>query len=131
MSTEKRKILIINSAGVRGTESAVIERHSKYLPYASSVIVAGLRKNGKDYDKNLEDRICHLILSHHGRYEYGSPRLPMIVEACILHQADLMDSQVKNYIQSIEDSKSNSDDEWAFVWDSDLGSKKAMYLGDY
>ena len=93
--------------------------------------ILGLRKNGKDFDVDLENRICHLILSHHGRYEYGSPRLPMILEACILHQADLMDSQVKNYIQSMEDSKNNSDDDWAFVWDSDLGGKKAMFLGKY
>ena len=39
-------ILIINSAGVRGIYSRVIDRQSRYLPYASSVIVARLRKNG-------------------------------------------------------------------------------------
>lgn len=89
-----------------------------------------LRKSGKPFDKNLENQISHIILSHHGKYEYGSPRLPKIVEACVIHQADLMDSQVKNFIQGIEESKKNTEDEWVYVWDQDIGKKRAMYLGE-
>ncbi len=36
----------------------------------------------------------HLILSHHGQYEYGSPRLPQTVEALALHYADNLDAKV-------------------------------------
>lgn len=92
--------------------------------------IAELKKNGKDFDQDLENHLCHLILSHHGKYEWGSPRMPKTVEACVLHQADLMDSQVKNYIQNIEESKKGTDEDWAFVWDPDLGRKRIMYLGD-
>jgi 3'-5' exoribonuclease len=91
--------------------------------------ISELRKNKIDFDKNLEDYLCHMILSHHGKYEYGSPKMPKIIEACVLFQADLMDSQIKNYIQKLEENKKNTDDEWAFVWDSDYGSKRPMYLG--
>ena len=71
-----------------------------------------------------------MILSHHGKYEYGSPKMPKIIEAVVLFQADLMDSQVKNYIQNLEENKNNTNEEWAFIWDSDYGSKRPIYLGE-
>lgn len=89
-----------------------------------------LRNNGEEFDEELENYLCHMILSHHGRYEYGSPRMPKLVEAQVLFQADLMDSQVKNYLQTMEENRQAHNDEWAFVWDGDAGRKKAMYLGD-
>jgi 3'-5' exoribonuclease len=89
-----------------------------------------LRKKGIDFDKELEDKICHIILSHHGKYEYGSPRMPKTIEAMVVHAADLMDSQVKNFIQNIEEGRKNTDDDWAFIWDSDSGMRRPMYLGE-
>lgn len=90
-----------------------------------------LKKKGDDFPEELEHQLVHLILSHHGRYEWGSPKLPKLVEACILHQADLMDSQVKNYLQMREDAKRQTDEEWTFVYDADAGKKRAIYLGEY
>jgi len=89
-----------------------------------------LKNKGKVFDLDLENKLCHIILSHHGRYEFGSPRMPKTIEACVVHQADLMDSQVKNFIQKIEEGRKNTDDEWAFLWDSDVGMKRSMYLGE-
>lgn len=87
-----------------------------------------IRDNGETFDEELENKICHIILSHHGKYEFGSPRMPKIVEAMVVHAADMMDSQVKNFIQNIEEGRKNSDDDWGFIWDSDLGMKRPMYL---
>ena len=36
----------------------------------------------------------HMILSHHGNPEYGSPKLPMIPEAEVLSTCDLLDSRL-------------------------------------
>ena len=91
--------------------------------------IAELKKKGKEFDQFLEDKLCHIILSHHGKYEYGSPRMPKTIEAAVIHAADLMDSQVKNFIQNIQEGRKISDDDWAFLWDSDLGMKRPMYLG--
>ncbi len=85
----------------------------------------------KEFTKELENMISHLILSHHGKYEYGSPRMPKTIEACVLHQADLMDSQVKNFIQNIDDAKKTLDDKWAFIYDGNAGKRRPMYLGEY
>jgi 3'-5' exoribonuclease len=90
-----------------------------------------LRANGEEFSTELEHQLIHLILSHHGKYEWGSPKLPKLLEACILHQADLMDSQVKNYLQMIQDAKKTTDEDWTFVYDSDAGKKRAIYLGEY
>jgi 3'-5' exoribonuclease len=90
-----------------------------------------LRTDGKDFSEELENQLIHLILSHHGRYEWGSPKIPKLVEACILHQADLMDSQVKNYLQMIEDAKKVTDEDWTFIYDPDAGKRRAIFLGKY
>jgi 3'-5' exoribonuclease len=89
-----------------------------------------LRKNGQEFSENLELHLSHLILSHHGRYEYESPRMPQTVEACALHQADLMDSQVKNFLQRVDEARKQSDEEWGFLYDPDYGKKRAMFLGE-
>lgn len=44
---------------------------------------------------DLENLMKHCILSHHGEYEYGSPKLPSITEAFILHCADNLDAKTK------------------------------------
>jgi len=92
--------------------------------------IVELRGKGKEFSKDLEDRLCHILLSHHGRYEFGSPRLPKTIEAAVVHAADMMDSQVKNFIQNIEEGRKTSEDEWAFMWDSDMGQKRPFYLGE-
>lgn len=37
----------------------------------------------------------HLVLSHHGKYEYGSPKLPMTPEAILLHYLDDLDAKMQ------------------------------------
>lgn len=51
-----------------------------------------LTKSGLDEELILHFR--HLILSHHGLYEYGSPRLPQTAEAFALHYADNIDAKI-------------------------------------
>ncbi len=89
-----------------------------------------IRKNNNQFDIDLENKLCHIILSHHGKYEFGSPRMPKTIEAMLVHSADLMDSQVKNFIQNIEVGRENSEEDWGFIWDSDIGQKRSMYLGE-
>ncbi len=42
----------------------------------------------------LKALVQHMILSHHGRYEFGSPKLPMFREALMLHYLDDLDSKM-------------------------------------
>jgi 3'-5' exoribonuclease len=46
------------------------------------------------FPRELGMLLKHLLLSHHGQYEYGSPKRPKTVEATILHYLDDMDSKI-------------------------------------
>jgi 3'-5' exoribonuclease len=48
-----------------------------------------------DFPKELKTLIEHLIISHHGEYEFGSPKLPMFPEALVLHYMDDLDSKME------------------------------------
>ncbi len=47
----------------------------------------------------LEAHLKHLVLSHHGTLEFGSPRLPQTLEAMILHHIDELDSRVASWLE--------------------------------
>ena len=53
----------------------------------------------QDFPGELKNQLSHLILSHHGKHEWGSPIPPETPEAIALHHADLLDSQVKKSLQ--------------------------------
>jgi 3'-5' exoribonuclease len=46
------------------------------------------------FPANLKTVVQHLLISHHGQYEFGSPKLPMIREALVFHYMDDMDSKM-------------------------------------
>jgi 3'-5' exoribonuclease len=47
------------------------------------------------FPPTLHDLVVHMILSHHGALEFGSPKLPMFLEAMLLHQLDNLDSKME------------------------------------
>jgi 3'-5' exoribonuclease len=48
-----------------------------------------------DFPAELKTLLEHLIISHHGQYEFGSPKLPMFPEALMLHYLDDLDSKME------------------------------------
>ena len=48
-----------------------------------------------DFPAELKTLIEHLIISHHGQYDFGSPKLPMFPEALVLHYLDDLDSKME------------------------------------
>ncbi len=57
-------------------------------------ILLELASKIKDFPKSTLLQIQHLILSHHGEKEYGSPEVPKTKEAFALHIIDLLDSKM-------------------------------------
>jgi 3'-5' exoribonuclease len=47
------------------------------------------------FPPKLKMLVEHLIISHHGQYDFGSPKLPMFPEALMLHYLDDMDSKME------------------------------------
>jgi 3'-5' exoribonuclease len=50
----------------------------------------------------LEHHLTHIVLSHHGQLEYGSPKLPMTLEASLVHFIDTIDSRVASWLELME-----------------------------
>ena len=48
-----------------------------------------------DFPPRLRDLVLHMILSHHGQLEFGSPKVPVFPEALLLHLLDNMDSKME------------------------------------
>ncbi|MGB9074768.1 MAG: OB-fold nucleic acid binding domain-containing protein [Terriglobales bacterium] len=47
------------------------------------------------FPAGLKTLLEHIIISHHGQYEFGSPKLPMFPEALMLHYLDDLDSKME------------------------------------
>jgi 3'-5' exoribonuclease len=71
-------------------------------------------------------RLKHLIVSHHGSYEFGSPKLPMTPEAIFLHHLDNLDAKVNEFMSLIK-SDPNTDSPWT-PYNTNLGRK--LYKGE-
>ncbi|OGL46105.1 MAG: hypothetical protein A2149_08215 [Candidatus Schekmanbacteria bacterium RBG_16_38_11] len=69
-----------------------------------------------DFPQELSNHLKHIILSHHGEYEYGSPKRPMTLEALILHYADNIDAKVNGFRIWMESKPDSSDPNWTEFW---------------
>ena len=58
-----------------------------------------------DFPENLAILLKHIILSHHGEYEFGSPKRPKTLEALLLHHLDDMDAKMNGFLAWIEKEK--------------------------
>ena len=54
-----------------------------------------------DFPADALQQLLHLIASHHGTQEWGSPVVPRTLEAVLLHQIDLLDSRVGGYLDHV------------------------------
>ena len=72
-------------------------------------ILTDHRKKDPDVPEELWDRLMHLVLSHQGTREQGSPVLPMTLEAILLHTADEMDSKANAFNRIIQRTRERGD----------------------
>lgn len=72
------------------------------------VEVVTLETNKMDsFPAETKNLIKHCILASHGEYEYGSPKLPSILEAFILNMADNIDAKVNMFNEATKSEKGN------------------------
>ena len=68
----------------------------------------------------LKTVVQHLLISHHGQYEFGSPKLPMIREAMVFHYMDDLDSKLAAVRLAL--ANGGADDTWS-AYSPALGRK--------
>jgi 3'-5' exoribonuclease len=60
---------------------------------------------GEPFPRELLLRLKHMILSHHGTLEHGSPKVPMTPEAVALHAIDTLDTRIHICVREIKDDR--------------------------
>jgi 3'-5' exoribonuclease len=88
------------------TEYTVPGRLLGHLAMGSDMI--GQAANSiPDFPEELKLIMQHLILSHHGQLDFGSPVLPATPEALALHSLDMLDANLFQAFEAINDEKEN------------------------
>ena len=72
------------------------------------------------FPDKLKTVVQHILISHHGQYEFGSPKLPMIREALVFHYMDDMDSKLAAVRAALEIESGEED--WS-AYSGALGRK--------
>ncbi len=67
-----------------------------------------LRSKGTQIDQTVLDAIGHIILSHHGQYDFGSPKLPATAEAFMVYYIDDLDAKMNQVTTLIQSDMSDS-----------------------
>jgi len=68
-------------------------------------------KELETFPDELRRQLLHILLAHHGEYEYGSPRRPKTPEALLVHITDLLDSKMAGMMEAI-----NADGDTKSAW---------------
>jgi len=81
------------------TSTSVVERYTdsgKLLGhvYMGAVFIEKLLKKALPEENTIRMEILHIMLSHHGEYEFGSPKQPQTMDALIVSMADNLDANL-------------------------------------
>ena len=72
------------------------------------------------FPKLLEQHITHIVLAHHGELEYGSPKVPVTLEAYLVHAIDSLDSRVASWLDIMAKDSNETWTETAKLYDRHL-----------
>jgi len=81
--------------------------------------------SNEKFPPELAMQLKHMIVSHHGEYAFGSPKLPMTLEAITLHYLDNLDAKIHSFLQVVEED-ANADSPWT-AYQPNIGRK--LYKG--
>jgi 3'-5' exoribonuclease len=81
---------------------------------------------GESFPRELQLRLKHMIVSHHGELAYGSPRLPMTPEAVFIYFLDNLDARTHAFIRDIKEDK-NTHNSWT-AFNANISRK--LYKGE-
>lgn len=92
--------------GVIGTDSTLEGRLIGHIPIMSSEIETTAKELGVEGEEVL--LLQHMVLSHHGKMEWGSPVVPLIAEAEVLHMIDMIDASMDTLKKGLKDLEPGS-----------------------
>jgi 3'-5' exoribonuclease len=72
-------------------------------------------ETGKPFPPAIATSLKHIILSHHGKFEFGSPKLPATPESIAVHYLDNLDAKLHQYLAEIEKDTDTSSEFTEYV----------------
>lgn len=63
-----------------------------------------------DFPRDIRTKLLHIITSHHGQYEWQSPRRSKCMEAVIIHHADALEADLWQFRRAKQE---NPNEEWS------------------
>src|SRR5262249_10294647 len=69
------------------------------------------RRTGRKFPPEILMALQHIVVSHHGKYEFGSPKLPSTAEAIMVHHLDNLDAKL-NMVFTAIDADPDETGEW-------------------
>lgn len=100
---------ITMTSRIRGTRPGQLIGH-----LALGLMLLSDRLKGSEMPELLKDKLLHMLVSHHGRLEYGSPKEPMIPEAVALYYADELSSKIEEMLSFVKYNQETTEDEFAY-----------------
>jgi 3'-5' exoribonuclease len=86
-------------------------------------------ETGEPFPADIRNALLHIILSHHGQYDFGSPKLPAMPEAVAVHYIDNLDAKLNMYLTKINTDKDPSSDWTDYVRSLDVKIFKKDVMG--
>lgn len=92
-----------SSEGIHYTQSGRLVGHM----VLATEMIDRFANTVADFPVDLRDVCKHIVLSHHGKLEYGSPKLPMLPEAVIVAMIDDLDSKMNTLFHFLKTEVQN------------------------
>jgi len=86
-------------------EGQLVGHIAQAILWIDQKIAALMKRTGRPFSPELRLLLHHIVLSHHGKYEFGSPKLPAIPEAAAIHHLDNLDAKVNMFLAEIENDR--------------------------
>lgn len=95
---------------------------------AGHLVLSGIFVSGMcdevQLDEETRNKLLHVIVSHHGKMEYGSPKEPMFPEALVVYYADELSSKLAEMTDFVNESRKSTEDDFMYS----KRSEKNIYL---
>lgn len=97
------------TARIKGTNKGMFTGH---LVLGSILVSKEMDEIG--IQEKTKDKLLHMMVSHHGKNEYGSPKKPMFPEAMALHYADEMSTKISEIVGLVKDFGKETEDDFFY-----------------
>lgn len=87
------------------TEGQLVGHITQAAIWIDRKIIEIERETGESFPADLRSVLIHIVLSHHGYYEFGSPKLPACLEAFVVHYLDNIDAKLNIAMSGIAAAK--------------------------